>query len=192
MRYQNCTGHAAPHFHCMMHGRHWDGMRERASSARCKKLTGALQHPGVGGRPATWSQFSQDFVVAALFATVIQPASRVYVDLAANNAIYDSNTYFLDKCLGWRGLCIEANAFYATKHHTDRTSILHQGCVSDIQQTQSCSIGAPVLLWVKLVGWREIIPALTRSFAQVDLSYIANLFHSCWAQRTCLTSTTCR
>ena len=32
-----------------------------------------------------------------------------YVDLAANDAIFRSSTYFLDACLGWKGVCVEAN-----------------------------------------------------------------------------------
>ena len=31
------------------------------------------------------------------------------MDLAANHAVRISNTYVMDRCLGWRGLCIEAN-----------------------------------------------------------------------------------
>ena len=48
----------------------------------------------------------------------------VYVDLATNHPVVISNTFFLDRCLGWKGLCIEPNPV----HH------------SRIRQARSCSL----------------------------------------------------
>jgi len=36
-------------------------------------------------------------------------APGVYVDLAAHTYFQNSDTYFFDRCLGWGGLCIEAD-----------------------------------------------------------------------------------
>ena len=35
-----------------------------------------------------------------------------YADVAANHFKRISNTYFYDRCLGWRGLCVEPNPRY--------------------------------------------------------------------------------
>ena len=48
----------------------------------------------------------------------------VYVDLATKHPVVISNTFFLDRCLGWKGLCIEPNPV----HH------------SRIRQVRSCSL----------------------------------------------------
>ena len=32
-----------------------------------------------------------------------------YIDLAANLPVGDSNTAFFDRCLGWRGVCVEVS-----------------------------------------------------------------------------------
>ena len=45
-----------------------------------------------------------------------------YVDLGANDPRVISNTWFLDRCLGWKGLCIEADPFLAEQLRTSERS----------------------------------------------------------------------
>merc|ERR1712098_1032386 len=52
-----------------------------------------------------------------------------YIDLAANNYRRGSNTYFLDKCLKWRGICIEAQEKYWEKLEKGRTCTLEKVCI---------------------------------------------------------------
>lgn len=42
-----------------------------------------------------------------------------------------SNTYFFDRCLSWKGICVEANAKYYEKLHRERSCALVPTCVSD-------------------------------------------------------------
>ena len=56
----------------------------------------------------SWSsQFGQDFTIARLFDGV--QGSRFFVDLAANHAVFLSNTRALERDHGWEGICIEPN-----------------------------------------------------------------------------------
>ena len=54
------------------------------------------------------SQFGQDASIVHLFDSI--PGPRFFVDLAANHAVYLSNTRSLERDHGWAGLCIEGNA----------------------------------------------------------------------------------
>ena len=56
------------------------------------------------------SQYRQDRAMHEhLFANM---SHGVYLDVAANHYKRISNTYFYDRCLGWRGLCVEPNPIY--------------------------------------------------------------------------------
>lgn len=69
------------------------------------------------------SQEGQDWL---LYATMFRnmPRQGIYIDLAAHHPKSISNTFFLDKCLGWRGLCIEADP----------------GLVQLLRQQRSCKV----------------------------------------------------
>ena len=47
-----------------------------------------------------------------------------YLDIGAFNPEVMSNTWFLDKCLGWRGICAEGNPVQATPFRTARSCFL--------------------------------------------------------------------
>lgn len=55
----------------------------------------------------------------------------VYLDVAANDPIVRSNTYFMDRCLGWKGLCVEGNPTYLEKLYRERSCAIIPTCVSD-------------------------------------------------------------
>lgn len=61
----------------------------------------------LGGKPK--SQCGQDKIVSRLLK---DQQHGYFLDLAANDATYLSNTYLLEKDLGWRGLCVEPNPTY--------------------------------------------------------------------------------
>ena len=61
------------------------------------------------------AQHGQDWWLMANFIRDRFSRPGTYVDLATNDPIYRSSTFFLDACLGWRGACVEANpAHYYT------------------------------------------------------------------------------
>mmetsp|Transcript_105668 Transcript_105668/g.169983 ORF Transcript_105668/g.169983 Transcript_105668/m.169983 type:complete len:1020 (+) Transcript_105668:17-3076(+) len=55
----------------------------------------------------------------------------VYADFGAKDAIFTSNTFFLDFCLNARGVSVEANPMYKERHRTMRTSYFSEKCLSD-------------------------------------------------------------
>ena len=55
----------------------------------------------------------------------------VYIDLAANDPIWRSNTYFLEACMGWRGTCIEASPIHFQRIRNERSCNLVPSCISD-------------------------------------------------------------
>ena len=107
------------------------GNPHEATDAECAKIRDNLKHDRIIEK-RTWSQLYQDMVVASLFSSAITPRSSVYVDLAANAAVHDSNTYLFDRCLGWRGLCVEPNPKYESQHRQKRSSRFARACVSSL------------------------------------------------------------
>ena len=58
----------------------------------------------------------------------------VYLDVAANHARRWSNTYFFDRCMGWNGVCVEANPVYRDELRNERHCHLIDRCVSDSER----------------------------------------------------------
>ncbi len=68
------------------------------------------------------SQFGQDLHVFYNHFLRYGPKYRgVFVDLAAAWPKGGSNSYFFEKCLGWRGLCIEAHPHRASLLRAERS-----------------------------------------------------------------------
>lgn len=58
-----------------------------------------------------------------------------YLDVAANHARRWSNTWFFDRCMGWDGVCVEANPRYHGELRRERHCHLIDTCVSDQRRT---------------------------------------------------------
>lgn len=82
------------------------------------------------GKFRMFSQMSQDYYLYTRHFTHLKRRG-VYLDVATNNPIGISNTYFLERCLGWSGLCVEANPSYLAAIHRHRECALVPTCVSD-------------------------------------------------------------
>lgn len=81
--------------------------------------------------PQFFSQDGEDYYLFTRhFSRLERPG--IYVDVAANDPILISNTYFLDKCLGWQGICAEANPKYFKPLQSKRSCKLFPTCVSDV------------------------------------------------------------
>jgi FkbM family methyltransferase len=52
-----------------------------------------------------------------------------YVDIGANAPRELSNSYFFDRCLGWRGICIEASPTRAQELRAQRSCEVVENCV---------------------------------------------------------------
>lgn len=81
------------------------------------------------GTTMMFSQFHQDYY---LFTQHFKHLKRpgVYMDVASNDAIGISNSYFFDACLGWRGVCVEGNPEYYERIYRLRTCSLVPTCVA--------------------------------------------------------------
>ena len=78
------------------------------------------------------SQFGQDATIYYNFFAGRRarglPAG-VFVDAGANAPRFLSNTYFLEKCLGWTGVCIEANPALAEVLRAERSCAVVNKCI---------------------------------------------------------------
>lgn len=76
------------------------------------------------------SQYGQDVEFQEMtrpwFERVLNRSSGVYIELAAYHPRNDSNTYFMDVCLGWHGVCIEGDP---AKHPPFEARPRNRGCV---------------------------------------------------------------
>eukprot|EP00741_Cyanophora_paradoxa_P002371 tig00000601_g2297.t1 len=69
-----------------------------------------------------FSQLGQEFYVLNKLG---RDRPGFFVDIGAYDGIWFSNTYFLEKCLGWTGVCIEANPY-----EYNRLKALHRSCAA--------------------------------------------------------------
>jgi len=92
--------------------------------------------------------FTDWFIFVSMFTEAWHAARHtrrlrpVYVDVAANHARRWSNTYFLDRCLGWNGICAEANPGYHEELRAERHCALIDTCVSDAPRMVNFSFTA--------------------------------------------------
>lgn len=78
-----------------------------------------------------YSQANQDQAVLTLLQFQRQ---GYFIDLAANDPIYNSNTYALERQYGWTGLCIEPNPMYWYNFTRYRPTCTVVGAVIGSQQ----------------------------------------------------------
>lgn len=75
-----------------------------------------------------FSQFKQDYYLFTRhFAELKRPG--VYLDVAANEPVGISNTYFMDRCLRWKGVCVEGNPTYYERIYRLRSCHIVPTCV---------------------------------------------------------------
>jgi len=92
-------------------------------------------------RDFTSHDFSDWYVFVSMFNEAWHEKHKndkrrpIYVDVAANHAKRWSNTYFFDRCLGWDGICVEANPAYHSELLSQRHCSLINTCVSDVPRT---------------------------------------------------------
>lgn len=84
--------------------------------------------------PTFNSQFGQDATIYySMLAGKLSRGTRgFYVDIGANDPREISNTWFLDRCLGWNGICIEADPGLANALRTsERTCKVVNKCAAE-------------------------------------------------------------
>lgn len=103
------------------------------TTASCQENIQALGNDG--GRALKhsnlYSQWHQDFVLSAALWPEPAQRPRVYIDLAVNDPVHASNSYFFDHCLGWRGICIEPDFSYHDSIRKTRSCMLAPTCIDE-------------------------------------------------------------
>ena len=106
----------------------------RAADPRYQShCTHALNNSRPSWEPTKGAQFEQDvYVWRNLFAAESARGRKgFYVESGANAPRAGSNTWFFDRCLGWRGLCIEADVGYIAPLREARSCTVVNQCLSD-------------------------------------------------------------
>lgn len=131
------------------------------------------KHP-LGNKGA---QFSQDvFVARRLFTDYIrQGRPGVFVEAGANHYKELSSSYFLEKCLGWSGLCIEPQRQYHAGFEEHRSCRLVKECLSK-EKTEMMLGGMPAHrgagMFVKPIPADGVIPD---NFERIQCSPVHDL-----------------
>lgn len=107
------------------------------------------------------SQDGQDKYVAE----VLFPALRAgtFVDIGAHDGVRLSNTYYLEKTLGWNGLAVEPIASIYQELIRNRNCITINGCVSDVSGTAE---------FVELLGYGRMLSGLKHKYDQRHIQRI--------------------
>ena len=95
-------------------------------------LTLAAGHPDPAHRSSpTTSQMGQDVLIWRNYFSALTVRKEIgyYVDSGANDATWGSNTWFYDHCLGWKGLCVEAQFKYWHRLRMHRSCKLIKKCI---------------------------------------------------------------
>ncbi len=80
-----------------------------------------------------YSQHGQDkFIYETFFKDKID---GFFVEAGANDGIAQSNTFFFEKTLGWKGLCVEPIPEVFERLKNNRRCTCFQGCISNFEGT---------------------------------------------------------
>lgn len=79
-----------------------------------------------------FSQYFQDYYLYTEHFKYLK-RTGIYADIATNEPIKISNTYFFDRCLGWSGICVEANDNYYAPIYRERSCRLVPTCVGSVE-----------------------------------------------------------
>jgi len=88
------------------------------------------------------SQCNEDWYLVNFFFDLERYADSPgkFVDCAAHHYMQSSNTFFLDVCMGWEGVCIEANPMYIDDLRSKRKCDVIDTCVSDSRHEVSFAL----------------------------------------------------
>lgn len=88
------------------------------------------------GKPMFFGSHNQDmYTWQTHFKHLEGKRKGVFLDIAANDPVSRSNTFFYERCLGWKGVCVEANPKYYPLLRNNRTCSLVKRCVSNKEET---------------------------------------------------------
>ncbi len=99
------------------------------------------------------SQFGQDKYVHEHFFQ--NKRNGVFVDVGAHDGIAINNTYFLEKELGWTGICIEPNPTVFENLKKNRSCLCIQACAAE---------KAGTVQFIQAKGYTEMLSGMVHTF----------------------------
>lgn len=84
-----------------------------------------------------YSQWGQDFIVCEAFKYA---RNRTFLDIGASSGKEGSNSYYLEKFLGWKGICIEPIPSQYVKLRLARDCLCFQSCAYDEEKIVNFTI----------------------------------------------------
>jgi len=94
-----------------------------------------------------------------------------FIDLAAGDGIFLSNTYLLEKELNWKGICIEANDKTFIELQKNRSAICDNSCILDDFSTVNFINTTKTSTWEHLLsGVENFIPKHHKIIADSTIS----------------------
>lgn len=87
-------------------------------------------HTCQDGRVTMMAEYHQDYYLYTRHFSRLKRRG-IYLDIAANDPRSASTTYFLDACLGWEGMCVEADPRHTASLRKYRTCHVTSTCVSN-------------------------------------------------------------
>ena len=146
---------------------------------RCKTI--------LEGGAFTFSQSWQDWILFHnTFKHKTAWGAGTYLDIGTNDPVVISNTIFFDKCLGWKGLCVEMQETHHANIRAKRSCKLVPDCVLGVAGSASSigSVATPGGTGRMCRGIEEVLQAFdfTRvpDLVSIDIEGIEPLVFGCW------------
>lgn len=122
-----------------------------------------------GHRP-TYSQCGQDTFLYKRFFS--QKNDGVFVDIGAHDGMTYSNSYFFEKHLGWKGICVEPMPEIFEKLQACRSCVCVQGCIYDKAETaQFLRVRSPMVNTEMLSGILDQYDPRHRERVNIEVKY---------------------
>ncbi len=108
-----------------------------------------------------FSQYKQDFILDKVIFK--DKKGKVFFDIGANDGITYSNTYFLEKNLGWTGVCVEPLPMTFKKLEDNRNCILENCAVGSSSRTET---------FIEVTGYAEMLSGIKRNYDKRHINRI--------------------
>ena len=122
------------------------------------KIISAWKEPESG----YYSQNGQDKYLAE--KVFLGKRNGIFVDIGANDGVTMSNTYYMEKELGWTGMCIEPHPTVFQKLKAARKSVLINCALSE-EETEGT--------FLKISGYAEMLSGLVEFYDENHLQRIS-------------------
>jgi FkbM family methyltransferase len=115
------------------------------------------------------SQIGQDRWVQSVLGNI---SNGFFVELGACDGVEYSNTYFFEKALGWKGICIEPNPSYHEQLSKNRNCSISHYCASDCDDKEIkfsiCGAASGVIVTAgPFTQFNEIVKAPTKTLKSI-------------------------